>query len=71
MNDNLKKCNFTSKLLPASLGLADNLYRVFFFKRQFVFTENLSCVLYSALADLKNVITFLDCFLSCHKSITN
>ena len=69
MNDNLKKSNFTSKLLPASL--ADNLYRVFFFKRQFVFTENLFCVLNSALADLKNVITFLDCFLSCHKSITN
>ena len=68
MNDNLKKYNFTSKLLPASL--ADNLYRVFF-KSQFVFTVNIFWVFNSALADLKNVITFLDCFLSCHKSITN
>ena len=68
MNDNLKKCNLTSKLLPASL--ADNLYRVFF-KSQFVFTVNIFWVFNSALADLKNVITFLDCFLSCHKSITN
>ena len=71
MNDNLKKYNFTSKLLPASL--ADNLYRVFFLKDNLFSLKifNIFWVFNSALADLKNVITFLDCFLSCHKSITN